>query len=62
MFPPKKLPCLPGDLKTNSVNNALHSTSTFAADFVAVEIEKGEPGREVWIRVKQNVTRKNFTR
>ena len=45
----------PRNLKTNSFNNTLHSTSKFATDFIRVEIKKQDPGREVWIRIKQNV-------
>ena len=60
MSPSKNCPLLSGNLKTNHLNNTLHSTSRFAANFVKVGIKGGEPGREGWIRIKQNVTGKNY--
>lgn len=49
-----------GNLMTNSLDNALHSTSRFAADSVRKGIKGTETCREVWIRIKQNVLGKNY--
>lgn len=40
----------PGNLKTNYLNNALHSVSRFSANFVKVGIKGREPGKELWVR------------
>lgn len=61
MSPSKNCPLLSGNLKANHLNGTLHSTSRFAANFVNVGIKGGEPGGEGWIRIKQNVTGKNYT-
>lgn len=60
MFPHKKLHPIRGNLKINWLCNVCIQFPQLAADFVRVGIKGEEPGREVWIRIKQNVMGKNY--